>query len=509
METMDLFPVPEPAGEIFKILLVDDRPESLASLEGVLEDPQYELVTARTGLEALQCLVKDDFAAILLDVKMPDIDGFDTARLIKQRPESRHIPIIFLTAKDEARHFSAEGYSAGAVDYLDKLIDPLVLKAKLSAFVELFRKSRRMEDSLKRVRQSRHYEDVLRSSRGARLILDLEGKLSRASRGFYDLSRLAPADVEGRSLYEFDDGRWDIPRLRTLVGAALSRGESFQGFEVQGDFFGDSLRTLRLSGRRIVREEGEIAVTLLEIEDMTQRSQAKELEAFRRRESVQRDFIANISHEFRTPVTAIKGFAETLRRGGMDDKRNRLRFVKTIEKHSDSLGCLIEDLLTVSAQESGTRSPKPKKIPLASFARAFIRGMAPVVKQKKQTLRARVDPGLKVWADPQDLERILGSLCENAFKFSDLKTAIEISGAAREGRAIISVCDKGQGIPPEALSRIFERFSQAGKPSPRKSRGIGLGLSIAKGAVEINKGKIWAENNAEGGATFHFTLPLA
>jgi CheY-like chemotaxis protein len=128
-----------------KALLVDDRRDNLIALEAILQGLPVEPVAVDGGEAALKQLLIDDFAVILLDAQMPDMDGFETANHIKQRERTRHIPIIFLTAADRDAAFAVRGYAAGAVDYLTKPFDPWVLRAKVSVFVELWTKSRQAE----------------------------------------------------------------------------------------------------------------------------------------------------------------------------------------------------------------------------------------------------------------------------------------------------------------------------------------------------------------------------
>src|SRR5688572_12767674 len=130
--------------ETVSILLVDDKPENLVALEAVLEAPGHELITAQSGKEALRACLEHDFATILLDVKMPDMDGFETAAMIRERDRSCDTPIIFLTALKSEEHLF-RGYYMGAVDYLYKPIVPEVLKSKVSVFVELSRKNAQLK----------------------------------------------------------------------------------------------------------------------------------------------------------------------------------------------------------------------------------------------------------------------------------------------------------------------------------------------------------------------------
>ncbi|MBV8161084.1 MAG: response regulator [Acidimicrobiia bacterium] len=139
-----------------KILLVDDRPENLVALEAALRPLEQELVAARSGEEALRCLLTDDFAVILLDVQMPGMDGFETAAQIKERKRSRHIPIIFLTAISRELHQQLRGYEVGAVDYIAKPFDPWVLRTKVAVFVDLYDKTTRVEKQAAELARSNH-----------------------------------------------------------------------------------------------------------------------------------------------------------------------------------------------------------------------------------------------------------------------------------------------------------------------------------------------------------------
>src|SRR5205823_13579356 len=135
-----------PPANTATILLVDDRPENILALEAALRPLRQELVAAHSGEEALRCLLSDEFAVILLDVQMPGMDGFETAAHIKERERSCHIPIIFLTAISRELHQQLRGYEVGAVDYISKPYDPWVLRSKVSVFIDLYKKSRLLQE---------------------------------------------------------------------------------------------------------------------------------------------------------------------------------------------------------------------------------------------------------------------------------------------------------------------------------------------------------------------------
>lgn len=128
--------------ENINILMVDDDPRNLDVLESILVSPEYRLFRARTADEALLALIHEEFAVIVLDVRLPDISGYELAHMIKQRKRTQHVPIIFLTAYYRQDQDALEGYGVGAVDYLSKPVNPLILQSKVAVFVELFRKTR-------------------------------------------------------------------------------------------------------------------------------------------------------------------------------------------------------------------------------------------------------------------------------------------------------------------------------------------------------------------------------
>ena len=240
--------------------------------------------------------------------------------------------------------------------------------------------------------------------------------------------------------------------------------------------------------------------------DITQRQKAEDAEKLRHSERMQREFVATVSHEFRTPVAAIQGFAQTLQKGGLDDVRNRLSFVKIIEKHAKRLSRLVEDLLELSAMESGKRTPKPETVSVAKYVRKYARTIGPLFKRKKLSLRVEVPPEVKASVDKSQLSQVFQNLFSNAIKFSRKGGRIHVTGRQLQHAVLVSVRDSGPGISEEYLPKIFDRFNQARKD---RSVGTGLGLSIAKQIIESHGGHIWAETIKGRGAVFHFTLPRA
>jgi two-component system phosphate regulon sensor histidine kinase PhoR len=226
-------------------------------------------------------------------------------------------------------------------------------------------------------------------------------------------------------------------------------------------------------------------------------------------ESVRREFVANVSHELRTPLTLIKGYVETLLDGAKDDPAVATTFLRTIEKHTNRLTFLIEDLLNLSQLESGEPAMHRQSTNLHSVAERALDELRPAAARKNQTLQNVIDPQLEVNADADRLPQVFYNLIDNAIKYGRANGVVRVGADHLSEGVQAYVADDGPGIPPEARDRIFERFFRLDKARSREAGGTGLGLSIVKHIVRWHGGRVWVESGPEGGSTFYFTLPYA
>jgi len=227
-----------------------------------------------------------------------------------------------------------------------------------------------------------------------------------------------------------------------------------------------------------------------------------------RLERVKRDFVANVSHEFRTPLATIQGYAETLLEGGLEDERNRRRFVEIIQANGVRLNNIAADLLTLSELEFGRPGPQPAPISLVDALGGTIRAVEPAAHLMSVHLRAEPIPNVWVSGHGFRLEQALLNLLDNAVKFNkpDGEVHVQVSDQSQH-QIEIRVSDTGVGIPLEDRSRIFERFYRVDKARSRQVGGTGLGLSIVKHAVEQMGGTVVVESELGKGSTFIVTLP--
>ncbi len=227
----------------------------------------------------------------------------------------------------------------------------------------------------------------------------------------------------------------------------------------------------------------------------------------RRLENMRRDFVANVSHELKTPLTSIKGFVETLLSGALEDKENNRNFLKIIQDHADRLDNLVDDLLSLSHLESKGMAINKKDFDLSSQAREAISGFKSQIKNKGIEVINQLPQELVVYADKNRIEQVLVNLIDNAIKFNKDKGYIKIFDQLSSGEIKVIIEDSGMGIPQRDISRIFERFYRVDKARSRELGGTGLGLSIVKHIVELHGGSVGVDSTEGLGSKFWFILP--
>jgi signal transduction histidine kinase len=408
-----------------RVLIVDDLPEKLLVYRTVLEDVDADLLAARSGNEALKLILNNDFAVILLDVNMPDMDGLETASLIRRYRRSQRTPIIFITAyADELQ--TSRGYELGAVDYILTPVIPEVLRSKVRVFIELYQA---------------HAE--LASSHQA-----LEMRVAERTRELSDSNERLQAEIVERR------------RVEAEREAALAR-EQFL------------------------------------------RAEAEELSRLKD------EFLATMSHELRTPLNAIFGWITLLRTRRLDPATEE-RALETIERNSRAQKRLIEDLLDVSRIVTGKVTLELVMVDPRRVIEVSMETMLPAAQAKGIALVPQLDPDVGLLrGDSARLQQIVCNLLSNAIKFTPISGQVEIFLARREGEAEITVRDTGQGIKPEFLPYVFDRFRQEDGSISRRHGGLGLGLAIVRHLTELHGGTVAASSEGEGhGATFTIRVPI-
>lgn len=243
---------------------------------------------------------------------------------------------------------------------------------------------------------------------------------------------------------------------------------------------------------------GEVSGCLMVVHDITE---------VRRLEAKRRDFVANVSHELKTPLTAIRGYVETLLEGAINDKPHALEFLGVIHAQSKRLDNIVSDLLKLSSLESCSVELNKGEVGLKDLSDSLIAGLDSVFKARKAVVSNTIPAGLIVRADAEKLGQVFVNLLDNAVKFSPENAKVEVSAADSPESVKVTVKDSGIGIPQEHLGRVFERFYRADKARSREMGGTGLGLSIVKHVIDLHGGAVGVESAEGSGSSFWFTIP--
>ncbi len=513
-----------------KLLLVDDEPANLVALRAVLEDLGQDLVSAGSGEEALRQMLAHDFAVVLLDVRMQGMDGFEVAKQIRNRPRSRHTPIIFLTARAGEDFPVAEAYKLGAVDYLVKPLVTEVVRAKVAALVELFEQKEQAHRQAELLR-------LLIQGTGdyAIFMLDPHGRVATWSAAAERINGYAAEEIVGRHFSRFyppeDVARgWPDEGLRRAEAAGRFEDE---GWHVRKDgsrywanvvlaplrdpagrLLGFSKISSDLTERKRAEEEVRNhrdrlarANEVLHAE-IAERQRAEErlrrtAEDLARSNRDLEQFAYVASHDLQEPVRMVSLYVQLLERRYHDRLDERARqYIARAVGGARHMQALVKDLLAYARAGTLKKEPEPVDCRVV-FDRALDHLTAAVRASGAEVTRGELPA---VLGDGTQLVQLFQNLVGNAIKFrGDKPPAVRVEAVAEGAWWRFSVRDNGIGIDPRYHGRLFVIFQRL--HGRDEYPGTGIGLAICKRIVERHGGRIWLESEPGRGTTFYFTLP--
>jgi signal transduction histidine kinase/DNA-binding response OmpR family regulator len=554
------------ADEKVNILVVDDLQEKILAIELILEELCENIVSVRSGKEALRRLLEQEFAVILLDINMPDMDGFETATLIRKRKRSQHTPIIFITALSDELH-AAHGYSLGAVDYILSPFVPEVLRTKVRVFVDLFRMNQRVqrqaEERIALAREQAARAVAEETTRRSRFLAEASKVLARSLDFDATLRALAEValpflgDQSAVSALNDNGSVWktewawtgpehaqrggqstDGPVIDAAVAQAIERAlrsgklerlerraegrathsETPPAFETARyglvlplQARGRTLGTLALARTHTDREYTTAELAL--VEDLAGRAaiamdNARLYESIREADQRKNEFLAMLAHELRNPLAPIRNAVELFRLHDLE--KPQLQFAReVVERQVQLLVRLVDDLLDVSRITRGKVTLQKELVSVADVVARAIETSQPLIAARQQQLTVDLpEEPLQVEADPARLAQVLANLLNNAAKYTETGGRIWLAVAPDEEEVVFRVRDTGMGISPEMLSRVFDLFTQVDRSLDRSQGGLGIGLTLVRQLVEMHGGTVEAHSDGPNqGSEFVVRLP--
>ena len=499
------------------ILVVDDNAAKRLGLKAVLLPLGYSIVEADSGLAALRCIMAHDFAVILLDVRMPIMDGFETAALIRQRRQSEMTPIIFITAHGKDEIVNTDLYAEGAVDFIFAPVPPDELRAKVSVFANLFTKA---EELARRAREVQTSADQLRLLTDAAPI----GIFQTDDQNRYVTTNPRWTEITGISADKAVGRKWDTimgSEERARLIAELPGGygaELSHRFEIRVP--GATPRMALVTSRSIPDGDGGIAGWVGTLADVTAEVGAEAAMSDARDKATEAsrlksDFLANMSHEIRTPMNGVIGMTDLLLETDLDARAARLRADGAQlgggpAHHHQRHPRLLEDRGRASSRSrtsSSTCAPSSTTSWTSWRARRRARGSS-----WSRSSRAR-SPRWSV-GDPGRVRQVLTNLIGNAIKFTQSGeivvrvTEAEAGIAGGDTMVRFEVSDTGDGIGPEKLDQVFQPFVQADTSTSRRYGGTGLGLAISSQLIALMGGDCGVWSRLDVGSNFWFTISV-
>ncbi|HEY8688549.1 MAG TPA: response regulator [Chitinophagaceae bacterium] len=486
-----------------KILIVDDKPENLKALRKVLKDLDIELVEATSGNDALKATLRHDFILALLDIQMPEMDGYELAGILREAEKTAHLPFIFISAVYTDNLNVFKGYENGAFSFITKPFQPEILINKVKFFIDkhqqevaLYELNEKLE---RKVKQISDYKYALDES-SIVAIADEKGIIKEVNNNFCTFSKYSREELIGQD-HRIINSDYHPKEFFHDLWETIANGKTWRG-EVKNKAKDGSIFWLDTTIVPFLDEEGKPYQYIAIRSDITQRKDAeyqlqalnKELEAFS----------YSISHDLRAPLRAMSGFSQILKEdygSKLDDEGKRI--IENINYNAVKMGTLIDDLLAFS--KLGRKDVQKKEIDMNALAEGVLFDLN---KSIVHCAEIKIGKLHKVTADYSLLHQVMFNLISNAVKYSSKKEnpVVEIFSEENNGEIIFSIKDNGVGFDMHYANKLFGVFQRL--HSEKDFEGTGVGLAIVQRIIVKHNGRVWAEGSVNEGAVFYFSLTI-
>ena len=486
------------------ILVIDDTPENLHLLSSMLSDRGYKVRSVTKGLTGLRGAIAAPPDLILLDITMPEINGYEVCTRLKANEVTRDIPVIFISALGDVFD-KVKAFEVGGVDFIHKPFQIEEVLARMQSHLTIRRLQQQQQFHNMQLRQEIHHrrraEETFKKSFLASpspiVVTTLEDdKFVAVNPSFLRMAGYLQSEVIGKTTTNL--ALWRSPSDYASAIAQVSSGQRIDSQELACRTQKGEQRTVLVSIERIVLRNQPCALTT--INDITERKR------------LENEFISVVSHELRTPMHSLVGALDLLNTGELGELTPQGKQILTMATtNAERLILLVNDILDLERLKSGKLVLRKSKCDVASLMGQAVDAMQSMADRAQVQLAFQSTP---VFAnlDCDRILQILTNLLSNAIKFSPPGSAVKLQAKIKQideaDTLHIAVEDCGRGIPPEQLETIFERFQQVDASDARKKGGTGLGLAICRNIVQQHDGRIWAESQLNKGSTFYICLPL-
>jgi DNA-binding response OmpR family regulator len=488
------------------ILIVDDNQSNLYSLKKLLESKDFQVDTADSGEEALGKALKNDYALIILDVQMPDMDGFEVAETLAGYSKTKEVPIIFLSAVNTEKKFITRGYASGGKDYVTKPVDPEILMLKVKTFYNLQEQNiamRKTQQSLELEVKGRRESQVTMKSQIDHFHLMLESLPQIA----FTLNEEGIVDFVNVKWFQYSDSEQDFPETHP---DDLNIKEEFERCKKKG-------KALDLEVRIKNIETGNYRYHLLRVTPVREENSIKnwvgtftDIDDQKKVEKEKDEFLSIASHELKTPLTSIKAYVQLLERKLKLNKESaEAGFVTKVQDQIEKLNTLITDLLDVSKIENGKLKINKKPTNLGNV---ITNAIETILQTHENNVKIKYDGIISDILIPLDeirIEQVLINFLTNAIKYSPQNNQVIVTTFVdeEEQEVKVNVTDFGIGIPDFKQEAVFNKFYRV-EESSLQFQGMGIGLFICSEIIKQHHGNIGVSSKVGEGSTFYFTLPL-
>jgi len=491
-----------------KILIIDDIKENLTTLEMNMRILNVEIISVQSGKEALIQVKQHDFAVMIVDIQMPEMNGFQTTERIRQGRRNRHTPIIFLTAVFHDQNSIYQGYRSGAVDYISKPFNREILLSKVRVFLDIDRIKGELSES------KQQFQSIIQDQTDLICRTDKDLNISFANRAFLVAFAKTFESLKDKNMLNWVDEN-DLQRIRSAINVLTPNAL----VKINHQINASKSRQINVSSiiRALFDSDFELVGYQIVMRDITAEVKSKEylVEAQNKADLAAKSrsqFLANMSHEIRTPMNSIIGLLDLIFESELDSEQQET--LEIIRHSANNLLNLLNDIIDLSKIDANQIKFISEWFKLNGQLDKTIKLLEIKANENNNILKLELDDQIpkEIKGDHFRLGQVLINLLNNALKFTqDGVVELKVKKEAEEKNKVkinFTVSDTGKGISEKDLENIFKIYEQGDPEITRKYGGSGLGLAISNSLCEKMGGKINVNSKIGEGTNFWFTLPF-